>query len=106
MSPTPKRRKSRPDDRVPLAGSERLAVPGAHTIGEPAPDETVTVSIRLRPREELDDRALEQEALRPAGERSVLSRADLADRYGADPADIERVTQFAAEHGLDVVDVS
>jgi hypothetical protein len=41
---------------------------------------------------------------RTGGQR--LSRAELADARGADPADLDRVARFAADHGLQVLERS
>lgn len=66
---------------------------------------TVTVTVRGRDLEGLDAtvRTLDQT---PLAERRHLTRAELADRHGADPSDLERVAAFYREQGLEVVDQS
>jgi kumamolisin len=78
--------------RVPLAGSERRPLAGAHEVGPVDRGETVEVTVHLRP-----STPLAADPLQPR-----LSRAQLAARHGAAPADFARVTDFARAHGLHV----
>jgi len=92
---------------VPLPGSERHARPGASEAGAPDPQERITVSVLLRPRNpltELGSRA-ELSASSPQ-KRQYLSREEFAARYGADPADVAKIEAFAHEHNLTVVEAS
>jgi len=84
-----------PSGRVPIEGSEREALPGAKRVGPIPADQEVRVTIVVRRR---DDAALPklEEGAEP------LSRTEFAQRFGADAADLERVAQFAREHGLEV----
>src|SRR3954447_14947277 len=77
-------------ERIPIEGSERPPVPGARRVGDVDPDKRVEVTLTLRRRGEA-----------PAG---PVDRGEFAERFGADPADIERVEEFAAEHHLEVVE--
>src|SRR5438034_325896 len=79
-------------DRTVVEGSERPPLAGARRVGAPEPDTRIEVTITLRGRG-------------GAPEGSV-DRAEFAARYGADPDDIRRVEEFAAEHHLEVVDAS
>jgi kumamolisin len=72
---------------VQLRGSARRPVPGARAAGPIDPDERVELTLVLRRRNEL-----------PPGR---VSREELAERYGADPDDVERVR--AALSGVEVV---
>ena len=83
------------DERVALSGSEREAVPNSRVIGSPDPNEIIDVTVLLR------RRAGEPP---PAGSARV-SREEFAGLYGADPADVERVQEFAASNDLTVVEV-
>ena len=84
-----------PSGRVPIEGSERQALPGARRVG-PIPDnQEVRISLVLRRR---DDAHLPE----PKAGAEPLSRREFAERYGADPADLEQVARFASEHGLQV----
>jgi kumamolisin len=76
--------------RIPVQGSARPPVPGAERIGEVDGARRAEVTVTLPSRTEPD----------PA-ER--VSREEFAERYGADPAAIEDLEAFAAEHHLDVV---
>jgi kumamolisin len=79
-----------PHVRVP--GSERAPIPGAELVGPVDPGERVEITIVLRRRAPL-----------PAGGR--LNRDELADRHGADPADVELVRSAAEAGGAEVVRV-
>jgi kumamolisin len=82
--------------RVPLPGSERAPRAGARPAAPADPAERVEVTVVLRPREPLPE---------PTG-GAPLTREELAERHGADPADVERVERFATEHGLEVLERS
>jgi hypothetical protein len=41
------------NQRVPLAGSERAALPGSRVIASANPDEVIQVTLRIRPRTRL-----------------------------------------------------
>ena len=89
-----------PGDRVPVPGSEREPVPGSRAVDGAPADERIEVTVLVR-------RKPGTEALPSPGlvtER--LSREEFDARYGADPADIQRVEGFAAAHGLEVVEAS
>lgn len=60
------------------------------------PGERVEVSVMLRPRRPLPD----AEQLAKA---APLSRDEFAETYGADPADVAKVKEFASSTGLEVV---
>jgi kumamolisin len=77
--------------RVPLAGSERRALPGARAVGPSDRAERLEVSVHLRPRAPL-----------PAPGEARMSRPQLAARHGASPDDVARVSAFADAHGLHV----
>jgi kumamolisin len=91
------RRKGVAEDRVELPGSRQPPIPNAR-VGEPVdPNLRITVSIEVRRR-----------AVPPEINSNTpnLSREELTERYGADPADIARIEAFAREHGLQVVSES
>ena len=103
MSPTKK-----PKNRVPVHGSEREPLAGAHFVGPVDPNERIQVTISVRRRRTspgLSPMVTELGA-RPVHERKYLSREEFAATHGADPADLEKMEEFAHEHGLDVVDVN
>ncbi len=80
------------EPRVPVPGSVRTPIPGAEVVGPVDPGEWAEVTVVLRRRAPL-----------PAGGR--LSRDELAERYGADPADVELVRSAAEAAGAQVVQV-
>lgn len=81
---------------VPLPGSERAALPGAHYTGMVDDTEPVDVTVILRRRAELPTALVEGP--------DVLARREFADRYGADPACVDLVCRAAREHGLEVLE--
>src|SRR5690348_16642811 len=80
------------EPRVRVPGSVRTPIPGAEVVAPVDPDEWVEVTVVLRRRAPL-----------PSGQR--LSRDELADRYGADPADVELVRAAVEAAGAEVVRV-
>lgn len=84
-----------PLDLVPLPGSERPARPGFRAHGGLAPDVRVEATLVLRRRAELPESAFAQ----------PLSRDELAERYGASPADVQLVRSTLEGLGLTVDEV-
>ena len=83
--------------RVALPASRKSAPKNAKPAGKIPPDERLQVTVRLR-------RKPGTKTPRIAG--IPLTREEFRDAYGADPTDIEKVEEFANEHGLDVVQTS
>ncbi|HUN38037.1 MAG TPA: S53 family peptidase [Trebonia sp.] len=80
-------------DLVPLPGSERTELPSAVPTGTPLdPQATLTVTLILRRRAEVPGELV-------TGPQTI-TRDELADRYGASPADVERVRSTL--QGLDL----
>jgi hypothetical protein len=78
---------------VGLAKSHRKPAPGSRLIGDVDPQEVIEITVRVRSRTSEDRAALLAEMLQQApADRHYLSRAELASRFGAEPADIEKVT--------------
>ncbi len=94
-----------PDGRVPVPGSERAPVAGARAAGAVPGDEHVEVTVVVRYHAGSKPLGSTARFGVPApGERKYLTREQLAEASGADPADIRAVEDFAAEHGLTVLD--
>jgi len=91
---------STPKKQVLLAGSERVPLEGAREIGPANPNETVEVTIRLRPRAGKKPIVNAAEFTKPVEKRTILSRKQFEKRHGADPNDIVRVEAFARQHKL------
>ena len=89
---------------VPLEGSDRQPLPDARRIGPVPADQTVRVTVTVRRRAALP--SPEELTATPLAEHQIVSRAEFADLYGADPADLDKVEQFAKEHGLEVLEKS
>jgi kumamolisin len=81
-------------DRWIVPGSDRPSLPGSRLLGDAPADGPVTVTLWLRSKS--------SDPPAPA----ALSRQAFADRYGADPADVQKVEAFARAHGLTVVESS
>lgn len=81
-----------------IAGSERQPVRGARLIHNSNPDQVIEVSVRVRPKSEAKHAEL-RTALSKGGFRR-MSRTDYESAHGADPADVEKIKQFAQEYGL------
>ena len=92
---------------VVLPKSHRKPAPGARVIGNVDPHETIEITIRVRSRTSEDRGKLlaEMQAVPPA-QRRYLSREDLANRFGADPADLDKVAAYAKENELTVTSTS
>ncbi len=86
-----------PDQLVPLAGSERTALPGAAPAPTPLdPNQVITVTVMLRRRAEVPAELVQGP--------ETITQAQLGDRYGADPADAQLVAEVLGEYGLAVTE--
>ncbi|MGI8505525.1 MAG: S53 family peptidase [Solirubrobacteraceae bacterium] len=89
-------------DRVEVPGSERNAEAGHARVGPIDEQAEIEVSVYVRPRGSLG--WVDQEATRPPAERRRVQPEDWGEAHGADAADIELVTSFAAGAGLAVIE--
>jgi kumamolisin len=89
-----------------LKGSERHLLKGARSLGKADPAERLEVTILLKHR--AADALLNRvKQVHSAGHHSDhMKREDFAQQFGADPADIQKVKNFATKHGLAVVQES
>ncbi len=88
-----------PDARVEPArrtvpGSDRAPLPGTQKVADLTSAEPIQVTVVLRRRAQLPDDLPEP-----------ISRAELAEKYGADPADVAAVTDVVTAAGAQVVSV-
>jgi kumamolisin len=91
--------------RVSVPGSERTMPPGARQVGRLADNLRVEVTVLVRRRSAARP-AVAAEGISANADGRLprhVSREEFADRYGADPSDMERIAAFAREHGVDVV---
>lgn len=90
-----------------LPGSERRPTAGARVLGECDEKEKFSVTIVLRRRPDGPPVPGPSHYLHvPPAERPRFSEADFAARFGAHPAEIERVSAFVRGHGLAVEEVN
>jgi kumamolisin len=90
------------DKYVKVPGSERQPVTGATTSGTLDPNEVMQVTVVLRPRSGAPAASLSE--LVAAGKH--ISREEYAQRYGADPADVQALADFASHFGLAIGNVN
>ncbi|MGD0507654.1 MAG: S53 family peptidase [Terriglobales bacterium] len=83
-----------------ISGSERQPVRGARLIHATHPDQTIEVSVRLRPKSGVKYRELRSALEKPGFKH--MSRTEFENAHGADPADLNQVKKFAQEYGLKV----
>lgn len=83
-----------------ISGSERQPVRGARLIHNTHPDQTIEVSLRLRPKSETKHKELRSGLEKPGFNH--MSRTEFENAHGADPADVNQIKKFAQEFGLQV----
>jgi kumamolisin len=96
--PTPEPKKERHmsnSNQVSLKGSERSPLAGAHATGATDPHQLVEISVILKRRQPLE--LTENQGM-------ILNHAQFAAKYGANPADVDKIRQFARENNLQVLD--
>src|SRR5258708_34229455 len=86
---------------LPLPGSERTLPPKAQLVGPCSPTALITVTLYLRARNQEE---LQQRLQQLPQSQSYLTPNQFAERYGADPADLDQASNFAQRHGLQVVE--
>jgi Pro-kumamolisin, activation domain/Subtilase family len=92
-----------PRDYVPVTGSERQPARGATRIADADPNESLSVTIRVRRRSGGPPLpSLDALAAIPLNERKFPSREEFARLYGAAEEDLSAVASFAENHGLTV----
>lgn len=87
--------------RSVVAGSQKKALPGAKLIGKIDPEERIEVTLRIRRRP-----ASAAAKKVDSATSGPLSREEFSQLFGADPADIARVEDFAHKHGFEVLQAS
>jgi kumamolisin len=81
--------------KVPLKGSERVLLTGSRAIGPTDPHQLIEISVLLKHRQNLS-------TARPNGK--FMTHNEFASQCGADPANIEKVRQFAKENNLQMLE--
>jgi kumamolisin len=82
-------------ERFVLPGSERAPQAGAQLAGAPNASQYIEVSVVLRRKTPLD----------LSTQTEPIGRREFADRYGADPRDVELVEAFAQQFDLQIVSI-
>jgi kumamolisin len=81
--------------KIPLQGTEHISPPGVRAIGPSDPHQTIEISVVLKNRKSLPS----------AGEeKQTLNHNDFARTYGADPAQVDKIRQFARENNLQMLE--
>ncbi len=81
--------------KTSLKGTEHIMLPGARAIGPSDPHQLIEISVILKHRTPL-----------PKVEemRGTVSHNDFAKTYGADPAHVDKIRQFARENNLQMLE--
>lgn len=92
-------------DFVSLPGSKRTPLSNSRLAGPVDRSEPATLTVRVRSIGDLEqlEKSVYEESARPLAERKYLTREQLAQRYGADPHDLDQIEEYAHEHDLVVV---
>ena len=94
-------------NRVVLPGSERSARLGSRVVGAPDPNQQIKISVRVRPRQSLQNLAAASELNATLPHlRKYMSREQFAANYGANPEDLAKVEAFGHQHNLTVIETS
>jgi kumamolisin len=93
-----------PPPTVALPGSESAPLAGSRAVGPAPPQQPISATLVVRRKAALPpvDAAPPLAGQPPGPARPPMTRADFANRYGADAADLAKVEAFAREHGLQV----
>jgi len=81
--------------RVAVKGTEHASIPGSRAIGPTDPHQIIAVSVMLKHRHSLTE---------PAMDGGFITHSEFAKTYGADPAHIDKIREFAREHKLQVLE--
>ena len=85
---------------ISIPGSKKLPFKNAKVVGPAPADERLEVTVRLRARNPLPN--ADDLLAASSGSITPMTHQEFEDKHGADPADMDRVRKFAAEHNLTV----
>jgi kumamolisin len=93
-----------PRDLVALAPAPTTPPRGAKMMGDVDPQEVFRVTVRVRPHTPLQElrEAVQALAAKLPGQRTHLTRQQLAEKHGAAEVDLDKVEEFARNNGLTV----
>src|SRR5580658_9393159 len=90
-----------------LDNSTRHTMPNAKRVGTSDPDEVISVTFTVRRRPDAPELPSQEHwANTPPGERKYITPEEFTARYGATPADLDLIAQFAEGQGLKIVEKS
>jgi kumamolisin len=89
---------------VPLPGSERTPVSHAHSMEISSSGAQIEITVRLRGRASFPDYIKDKLDIPFPQDRTYLTRQEFEQRFGADPADIQKVEAFASAYSLSIVE--
>ena len=81
--------------KISLKGTEHILLPGARAVRPSDPHQLIEISVILkhrRPLPKIDE------------ETRTMSHTDFANTYGADPAQVDKIRQFAHDNKLQVLE--
>jgi kumamolisin len=81
--------------KISLQGTEHTVLPGARAIGPTDPHQLIEISLVLKHRQSLP---------KPENEGKLINHTDFAANYGADPAQVDKIRQFARECNLQMLE--
>ena len=98
-------------DHIPLRGSERTLLPNSRAVSSANPDESMQVTVLLRPRPMAKEGSAakakhpsaEELGARLPKDRPELSREQFEATQGASEEDVAKIESFAHQHRLTVV---
>ncbi len=80
---------------TPLKGTEHIMLPGARAVRPSDPHQLIEVSVILKHRKELP---------KIENQTRTMSHSEFAGAYGADPAQIDKIRQFARDFNLQMLE--
>src|SRR5580704_8577954 len=93
--------------RIPLEGSERKPLRRSSVSGRVDSEETIRVTMVLRPRAPLRELSLvERLGAQLPRDRSYLTRSQFAKEFGSTPEELAKVRDFARDNSLKVLEES
>lgn len=81
--------------KIPLNGTQHVSLPGARALGPTDPHQLIEISVLLKHRKPLP---------KPEEEERILNHSEFAKMYGADPAHVDKIRQFARENNLQALE--
>ncbi len=88
---------------VPISGSQPPALYGAQSLGPASPNEQITVTVKVRSRDDAAAVAgLHEMASKSPRDRQAITREGFAAAHGANPEDMKKIEDYARTKNLNV----